>query len=152
MEEIKHIIITDSETRDCSPDPQYRSLFAATDIGRRELILNLRGIWHPYPTRTSIQVGSNHLESEVGACINHSCKPNAEVLCVIYSMDPRDKPHFVPESAFHKSATRRPVLVSNRKIGKGEEITFDYNTTEDVLANPFKCNCCGKEIKGRNYG
>ena len=90
-------------------------LFAAIDIGRRELILNLQGIWHPYPTRTSIQVGSNHLESEAGACINHSCKPNAEILCVIYSMDPRDKPHFVPESAFAQSATRRPVLVSNQK-------------------------------------
>tara|TARA_B100000953_G_scaffold147057_1_gene121783 strand:+ start:70 stop:528 length:459 start_codon:yes stop_codon:yes gene_type:complete len=152
MEEIKHIIITKADCRTCSPDPNFRSLFAAIDIGRRELILNLQGIWHPYPTRTSIQVGSNHLESEAGACINHSCKPNAEILCVIYSMDPRDKPHFVPESAFAQNATRRPVLVSNQEILKGEEITFDYNKTEDILANPFICNCCGKEIKGKKYG
>ena len=105
----------------------YMGVLCTVPIEKKEVILELVGLWHPYPTRTSIQIKSNHLESEIGAYLNHNCNPNAEILAGC-------------------------KLVSTREIDEGEEITFDYNTTEDVLANPFKCNCCGKEIKGKNYG
>ena len=54
--------------------------------------------------------------------LNHSCEPNAEF------------------------AGRN--LVAIRKIKPSEQITFDYNTTENDLSSPFEChcesdNCCG---------
>ena len=125
MEELKHLIVE----RD-----GFKSVHAAVPIGKRELILHLTGLWTPYPTRTSIQVGERHLESETGACINHNCYPNAEIIYI--------------QTWIGLGGTG---LVSLKEIDKGEEITFNYNATEDTLANPFKCRCCGKEIKGKNY-
>ena len=119
----------------------YKSLHASTFIRKRQLITHLKGFWTPYPTRTSIQVGQRHLESETGACINHNCNPNAEIIS-IQGWDANGSP------VLSEGTTG---LVSLKDISKGEEITFNYNATEDTLANPFKCRCCGKEIKGRNY-
>jgi hypothetical protein len=47
----------------------------------------------------------------------------------------------------------RPVsIVTRRCIGKDEEITFHYCTTESVVAEPFACSCgddaCLREIVG----
>tara|TARA_R100000781_G_scaffold42607_1_gene29261 strand:- start:373 stop:774 length:402 start_codon:yes stop_codon:yes gene_type:complete len=131
MDRLRHLVIE----RD-----GYKSVHAAITIGQRELIINLTGTWSPYPTRTSIQVGQRHLESETGACINHNCSPNAEII-YIQGWDANGSP----------VSSGTTGLVSLREINKGEEITFNYNTTEDILANPFKCSCCGKEIKGKNY-
>ena len=131
MEMLKHLVIE----RD-----NYKSLHAAVDIGRRELILHLTGVWTPYPTRTSIQVGNRHLESETGACINHNCNPNAEII-YIQGWDANGSP----------VSSGTTGLVSLKEIKKGKEITFNYNSTESILANPFKCTSCGKEIKGKDY-
>lgn len=58
--------------------------------------------------------------------INHSCNPNVGVIGQI-------------------------LLVARRFIHEGEELTFDYDTTE-VSATPFLCNCgnsqCRKSIEG----
>jgi len=139
MEEVKHLIVE----RD-----GYKSVHTTVPIGKRELILHLTGLWTPYPTRTSIQVGERHLESETGACINHSCYPNAEIIYIqgwnANEIADSELPLKPPARFFELRG-----LVSLKEINKGEEITFDYNKTEDVLANPFKCSCCGKEIKGR---
>ena len=89
---------------------------------------------------TSIQVGQRHLESETGACINHNCNPNAEII-YIQGWDANGSP----------VSSGTTGLVSLTEIDKGKEITFNYNLTESILANPFKCNCCGKEIKGKDY-
>ena len=132
MEIKKHLVIERSG---------YKSVHAAVPIGKRELILHLTGLWTPYPTRTSIQVGKRHLESETGACINHNCYPNAEIL-YIQGWDANGSP----------VSSGTTGLVSLKEIDKGEEITFDYNMTEDVLACPFICDCCGVVIKGKNYG
>ena len=35
-------------------------------------------------------------------------------------------------------------------INKNEEITFEYNTTESKLTNPFRCKCQGNLIKGKD--
>ena len=39
----------------------------------------------------------------------------------------------------------------NTAIFEGEEITFDYETTESEMAEPFQCNCHGNWIRGKNY-
>ena len=76
------------------------------------------------PTRTSIQIGpSLHVEDSVGKYINHACNPTCKV-----------------EGA---------NVVALKDLDKGAEITFNYNENEDRLASPFKCGCCGNEIRGR---
>ena len=58
--------------------------------------------------------------------LNHSCRPNAAV---------QDR-----------------TLVASRSIARGDEITFDYETTEDAMAEPFRCSCgdcAGRLIRGR---
>ena len=41
-------------------------------------------------------------------------------------------------------------LKALKDIEKGEEITFDYETTETELREPFKCDCHGRLIVGKN--
>jgi hypothetical protein len=42
------------------------------------------------------------------------------------------------------------VLVAVRSLAAWEEITFDYNTTEYWMANPFVCRC--GHCRGRKIG
>ncbi|BBZ64207.1 hypothetical protein MMON_55080 [Mycolicibacterium monacense] len=57
---------------------------------------------------------------------NHSCEPNAVV--------------------------RGRHLVSLTAIEVGDEVTFNYNTTEYVLAEPFVCNCGSPRCVGAVRG
>ncbi len=82
------------------------------------------------PTRTSIQFKDKHFEDDIGQYINHNCSPNTVVTTL--------------------NSTGPIVLVPIKDISKDEEITIDYNDTEDKLSHPFKCDCHGKLIKGRN--
>jgi uncharacterized protein len=63
--------------------------------------------------------------------INHSCQPNCEAII--------EKKHV--------------YIVSNRMIDTGEELTYDYNLTqedeEDIdLEKRYKCNCGSKDCRG----
>ena len=109
-------------------EKNVKGLFATKKIKEKNLILLLSGDNLSNPTRTSIQIKNKHLEHPKGGFINHHCDPNAEVLLLKGE-----------EAAF---------LIAKRNIKKGEEITFDYETTEKELAHPFKCNCHGRWIKG----
>jgi SET domain-containing protein len=42
------------------------------------------------------------------------------------------------------------LLVAKKDILSGEEITFDYETTETEMTEPFKCNCHGRWIRGKS--
>ena len=108
-----------------------RGLFANRTFNKGEIILLLKGNYFNKPTRTSIQVGNNkHVENYEGGLINHHCNPSANIL-IIPDVEPA-------------------IVVANTTIFKGEEITFDYETTEEVMAEPFKCECHGKLIEGWN--
>ena len=108
-----------------------RGLFANRTFNKGEIILLLKGNYFNKPTRTSIQVGNNkHVENYEGGLINHHCNPSANIV-VIPEVEPA-------------------LVVANKTIFKGEEITFDYETTEEVMAEPFKCECHGKLIEGWN--
>lgn len=103
-----------------------------------EVILHLDGQTLSEPDRHTLQVGAGvHLDAIDAASgkfyawryLNHSCQPNAAV---------RDR-----------------ELVALRAIAAGDEITFDYNTTEYDMASPFQCHCgsagCAGKIRGYRY-
>lgn len=103
-------------------------VFASEDISKNEVLFFLSGNTVSKASRTSIQIGNGvHVENELGALVNHNCKANASV----------DK--------------KKKALVSIRDIKKGEEITFNYNESEDKLSAPFICGCCGKLINGKAH-
>lgn len=102
-------------------------IFVTKDIKKGDILFMLTGRVVDHPTRTSVQIGKDkHIENSIAGCINHSCKPNAEVQ------------KFEPYA-----------FVSLREIAKGEEITFDYNANEDKMACPFICACCGRYVAGK---
>ncbi|MEO6595566.1 MAG: SET domain-containing protein-lysine N-methyltransferase [Planctomycetota bacterium] len=87
------------------------------------------------PSRYSVQVGANeHVDPPVPAnleddmdrhvwrFLNHSCAPNAML--------------------------RERTLIALRDIARGEEVTFDYATTEYDMAAPFPCGCGAPACRG----
>lgn len=101
-------------------------------------VLKLEGIISPEPTRHTIQLAENeHLQFPKGASLevrienhpwlflNHSCRPNM--------------------------AVRGRELIALRPIARYEELSFDYETTEWQMAEPFTCRCghCGgRTVRG----
>jgi hypothetical protein len=106
---------------------------AARPAAAGDPLLQLVGTLRDVPSRHSVQVGpGEHLVAAEGAggpvwqYLNHSCAPNAVL------------------------AGR--ALTAAASIAAGDEVTFDYETTEDELAVPFRCRCghCpGRTIRGR---
>ena len=128
----------------------YLGLFATDTIKKGTVILWLAkdSTYVPHPTRTSIQVRNLHLEHYEGGCTNHHCNPNAKILSIMWGLDM--KAYYVPFNAFAENSTLNPILMASEDIFAGEEITFDYETTEEELAEPFRCNCHGRWIRGNN--
>ena len=60
------------------------------------------------------------------------------------------KAHYVPFTAFGEDSTLNPILMASEDILGGEEITFDYEITEEEMSEPFRCNCHGRWIRGNN--
>jgi hypothetical protein len=50
------------------------------------------------------------------------------------------------------TAIRDRDVVALRDIAPGDGITFDYNTTEYELAEPFKCRCGSTQCVGMVRG
>ena len=107
-----------------------RGLFADENFSKSNIILILRGNKFTKPTRTSIQIRDKHIEHHEGGFMNHHCNPSAKILVIDDIED--------------------AIVVAKRNILRGEEITFDYETTEEKMAAPFKCECHGKLIEGWN--
>jgi SET domain-containing protein len=104
------------------------AVFATRDIARGDHILAIDGVLRREATRYSIQLDHGmHIEPECDRgeefvrsarrwkYLNHSCDPNARI-------DGR-------------------TLVAIRPILRGEQVTFDYTTTEAEMAEPFACAC-----------
>ena len=99
---------------------------ALDDFDAGSVILALDGIASSLATRHTIQLGmSEHLQVPEGTSpahgivrypwqfLNHSCRPNARV--------------------------RGRELIALRAIKALEEVSFDYETTEWAMAEPFAC-------------
>ena len=112
----------------------FASLHAARSFARGDVVFPLRGRPVTRPTRFSIQVGRDlHLdpisdgESPWGS-LNHGCDANVAI------------------------DVERRVIVARREIAAGDELRFDYNTTEWDLAEPFVCNCGASTCVGVAMG
>lgn len=120
-----------------------KGVFAKKDIVEESIIFYLKGTISDRPTRYTIQVGprehlnlpaSRKANDELDYCwqyLNHSCEPNA----------------------YMNSA--QSTFRALRNIAAGEQITFNYLTTESEMAVPFSCVCgssnCFGFIRGRNF-
>ncbi|KAH9120439.1 hypothetical protein LEN26_011100 [Aphanomyces euteiches] len=114
--------------------PEYSTAIAARDIAKDEIIGTTRGTIYSAPTRFTIQMSdTKHVEIFGGMeYANHSCNPNA---------------------SFIMSETDPVVtLVAIKSIAKGQDITFDYNTTEWDMDEKFQCRCGDASCRGHVHG
>jgi hypothetical protein len=121
----------------------FKGVYAKLPIERNSVILHLRGTISARPSKYTIQLSSNqHLnlpaikrpKDHIDYCwqyLNHCCEPNG----------------------YMKTAER--TFRALRDIAPGEEINFNYLTTEWEMAEPFNCHCgsanCFGFIQGRNF-
>lgn len=105
----------------------FKSLFAKKNYDIGDVICSVEGEEIDVPNRYSVHVGNNvHVNvKEPVMYINHDCLGNIILV--------------------------NRTFVANRRIKKGDEIAFDYNTTENELAEPFTCFRCNQLVKGENY-
>ena len=106
---------------------EYR-LHATAAVGAGEVVFEIDGVISREPSRHSLQVGvDEHLVIDAGdpvearfdghcwRYLNHSCEPNLVV--------------------------RHRTLIATRPILANDQLTFNYNTTEFDMAEPFACGC-----------
>ncbi len=120
-----------------------KAMIANNDIAKNTIIFLFEGPTTAIRTRTSIQVSEDrHIEpGDFGAYANHSCAPNTQV---ITNYDENTK-------------IAQVLMLSISEIKKGDEVTFDYATTEttvtdNLLNKPCLCKAknCRKVITGFN--
>jgi len=117
-----------------------KGLFSRKAISKGEKVFKFIGevLSASEASGKSLQIGEDQfLESTVkfDDYLNHSCNPNCHI------------------------DWRSLNLVASRNIKEGEELTFDYNTSEYDLLDmgnfTFNCNCqaenCLREIRGFKY-
>lgn len=128
----------------------FLSLTAKQDIPAGSFLADVWGPVVNSPTPYTIQVGvDKHVDpDEALKRTNHSCQPNAKFI-----FEQRYKG--VPIPGLDGNNQVFWYLVATRDIMKGENITFDYTTTEYEMAQGFKCLCgmedCLGEVKGFKF-
>ena len=121
----------------------FKGVFAREDIRHDSVIFQLKGTITGTLSKYTIQVGSNRhlnlptirtINDDSDYCwqyLNHHCEPNGYI------------------------DTAQLTFRALRNIKRGEEITFNYLTTESAMAVPFNCICgssnCFGFIQGRDF-
>lgn len=121
----------------------YKGLFAKKDIIAGSVICDFKGSISRRPNKYSIQLTRDkHIDfppvrkpnddlDYAWQYVNHSCAPTGYVNVAEYCFS------------------------ALRNIRKGEEITFNYLTTEYELVSPFQCDCgsakCFGFIRGNKF-
>jgi hypothetical protein len=109
----------------------------AIQVGER--ILRIEGEFSAVPSRYSVQVDTDlHVEVPAEASLelvldryfwrflNHSCSPTA----ILRGRD----------------------VIARRRIKPWDEVTFDYDSTEYDMAEPFQCRCGSPQCRGTIRG
>ena len=104
-----------------------KGLFALKSYQCGDVICLVTGNKIATPSRTSLQIGPNsHLDVKAPIMfINHSCNGNISF--------------------------KNNTFVAIKGINCGDEITFNYLETEEILSNPFLCRDCGDLLKGNQF-
>jgi len=101
--------------------------FSRSEIGKGSVfyIIPIKNIFN-HPEAKCAYIGKNRWVSDKNILnfINHSCNPKSIL-----------------------KIRKEPVLVARRKINTGEEITLDYNKTEND-GKKVPCSCGEKKCKG----
>jgi len=101
-----------------------KALYAGRRFHKGEAITRLGGELHKKPKKTTIQVDENtHIDGFWGNA-NHSCEPNTYI-------------NF-------EDFTIRAL----KEINVGEELSWNYCTTDWDFSSPFKCSCGSKKCLG----
>lgn len=135
--------LQDESLVEMKEDAGFKGVFAREDISQDSVIFQLRGTITTTPSKYTIQLGRRqHLkfptirkaDDDLDYCwqyLNHRCEPNGYI------------------------NTAERTFRALRNIKRGEEITFNYLTTESVMAVPFNCTCgssnCFGFIRGRDF-
>jgi hypothetical protein len=120
-----------------------KAVYAKQAIRQDSVIFYLKGNISTRPSKYTIQLGTDqHLNPPVTRkpkddldyswqYLNHCCAPNGYI------------------------NMRERTFRALRDIAPGEEVTFNYLTTESEMAAPFNCLCgsanCFAFIQGRNF-
>jgi hypothetical protein len=116
-----------------------RRLVAIRPIADGTRVLTITGRETLVPTRYSLQVGAAlHLDQDCAhdeldlvqryfwRYLDHSCEPTTVI--------------------------RNREVIAIRDIAEGDAVTFDYNTTEYDMAEPFRCRCRSAHCVGMVRG
>lgn len=108
-----------------------QGVFAREAIAAGEVLIALAHVFVGAPERHTIQIdGERHQAGtgEIDDYLNHCCEPNARL------------------------DAERLCFVAARAIAPGEELTFNYLTSEWDMAEAFDCRCgaerCLSKIRG----
>ncbi len=136
--ETDSLAVTSSKSKD-----RGLGVFAKHSFRAGELLFEVRGPIMARGTKYSLSVGfGQHIEpktedgkDDFGHYMNHSCDPNAFVKVVASSKTPYIE------------------IRARRNIKKGEELTFDYASSEyEVTINGVSCRCDTKLCRGKIHG
>jgi hypothetical protein len=110
-----------------------KKVISSSEIVAGTIIMHLNGKVLLYATKYSIQLNeTEHLHPEdeqtleylIWPYLNHSCKPNTFI------------------------DVKRLEQIAIRTILANEELTFDYETTEMQMSEPFQCVCKSENCRG----
>jgi hypothetical protein len=120
-------------------EPTQRRVVAVSHIPTGTVLCHLDGLESATPTRYSVQLDAGvhldpfdiadpdaRLHARSWMYLNHSCAPNAAIV--------------------------GRTLIALGDIAAGDGVTFDYNTTEWELAEPFSCHCASPNCVGTVRG
>jgi hypothetical protein len=109
---------------------------AAQNLNKGTTIHEIKGKVFNQPTMHTVCLGPEiHIVPTGGAeCISHACYPSANIEITNVKVENNIEP----------SAT----VVCSRNIHEGEELAFNYNTTEWEMSSPFTCSCPACLAKG----
>lgn len=118
------VTVWEDEKVEVKEENGIKFLISKRSFVQGEQICFVEGEEKKIPNRYSIQVSASiHVNvKEPLMYINHKCDGNIEL----------------KERAFFAC----------KQIHAGDEITFNYNDTESVLAEEFQCFRCGQLVKG----
>jgi len=113
------------------PGPEGLGVFAVEAISAGEVLMAIAEVFVEQRARHTIQIDEHRHQAgtgEIDDYLNHSCDPN----CAL--------------------AFERLELVARRPLVAGEELSFNYLTSEWDMAAPFVCGCGAAACMGTVAG